>query len=485
MRLLLLIALFFHCSALNGTQIAHDLQYVLSSGSRFYFPNDAAWDADTTQRFDTWHAPTYIISIKPALVTDVQEVVRYASFHGIPFLATGGGHGYSGSLGALENGIELDLGYFNSVTIDTANNMMTVGGAVTFSGVEETCYRAGKAFPVGACSCVGVAGASLGGGIGFYSGLYGAISDSLVSADIITGTGAQVTASETQNSDLLWALKGAGSSYGVVTSLTYRIYDFVNDGYAMNADMVFPASQMSALLTFANSWLEGQPKELSIILTPRYDATQQELLVTVNVVYAGPLAEGHYIIRPLLDLAPQRSNVSYLPWYEISDAASFGAIASSCDDSPRAIIPYSLNLYEIDVEALTAAIQCFNDAVASTPALQNIQISFTQYAQYGFQQHLQNSSSFPYRDVAMFVEIDGVAAQAENIPIIDAFEREFRDRLVNISGRNALEVYMQFAHGDEGADAWFSAANVPKLRRLKELYDPLDLFRFYNSVNTD
>ncbi|PYI11870.1 FAD-binding domain-containing protein [Aspergillus sclerotiicarbonarius CBS 121057] len=416
-----------HCMVLNGTQIVHELGSILSNGSSIYLPADADWDTETTQRFDTWHAPTYVVSVKPALTTDVQKVVRYATLHNISFLATGGGHGYSGSLGALQNGLELDLGYFNSVTVDAANNLMTVGGAVRFSDVEEPCYAVGKAFPVGACPCVGLAGASLGGGIGFYSGLYGAISDSLVSAEVITGTGALVTASESENSDLLWAIKGAGSSYGVATSLTYRVYDYLNDGYAMNADMLFSASQMSSLFTFAKSWLEKQRKELSITFSLIYVATLQEVI--------------------------------------------------------HASVPYALNLYEIGVEDLTAAVQYFNDTVASTAALQGVFLAFTQYAQYGFQQHPQNSSSFPYRDVA--IQIDGSAASDDDVPIIDSFEREFRDRLVNISGKDELEVYMQFSHGDEGADAWFSAANVPKLRELKRRYDPLDLFRFYNSVDVD
>lgn len=109
-----------------------------------------------------------------------------------------------------------------------------------------------------------MAGASLGGGIGFLSGLYGAISDSLVSAEVITGTGSRLEVSGSQNSDLLWAMKGAGSSYGVATSLTFKVYDYVNGGYAMNADLVYSASQMKPLLEWAKSLLTNQKKELSI-----------------------------------------------------------------------------------------------------------------------------------------------------------------------------------------------------------------------------
>lgn len=92
------------------------------------------------------------------------------------------------------------------------------------------------------CSCVRIVGATLGGGIGYYSGLHGIISDSLLSARTITGKGELLTASATSNSDLFWAIKGAGFNYGVVTEATFQQYDQRNGGEAMNADMMFSAS---------------------------------------------------------------------------------------------------------------------------------------------------------------------------------------------------------------------------------------------------
>jgi fumiquinazoline A oxidase len=109
-----------------------------------------------------------------------------------------------------------------------------------------------------------MAGASLGGGLGFYSSLYGPICDSIASVEMVTGTGALVTASKSENSELFWAMKGAGFSYGAVTSLTYNVYDYPNGGQAMTADMIFPLSQIGALWTFAKSYVGKQPKELSI-----------------------------------------------------------------------------------------------------------------------------------------------------------------------------------------------------------------------------
>jgi hypothetical protein len=122
-----------------------------------------------------------------------------------------------------------------------------------------------------------VAGATLGGGIGFYSGIYGAISDSLLSVDIVVPNGELVVASNHKNPDLFWALKGAGSNFGVVTSLTFRVYNSPNAGMVMSADMIFPVSLNGTLWNFAKSFLGKQPKELSMGFSVTFDPASQQL----------------------------------------------------------------------------------------------------------------------------------------------------------------------------------------------------------------
>ncbi|TVY94171.1 FAD-linked oxidoreductase [Lachnellula willkommii] len=467
---------------LNGTRIAHDLGSILSPKSSIYLPSDLHWANETTQRFNSWDAPTYVVSVKPGLTEDAQKVVRYASHNNVSFLSTGKGHGYTGSLVTLQHGIELDLGGFNTVSVDAKKNLLTIGGSVSFTDMMDQVYSAGKAMPVGGCSCVGVAGASLGGGIGFYSGFYGAISDSLVSVEIVLANGSLVTASKSENSDLFWAIKGAGANFGVVTSLTYQIYDSPNAGQVMNADMTFPVDKNGTLWEFAQSWVGRQPKELSISFSTDFNATTQQLFILVNVIYAGSLSEGTPLIQPLLDLKPQNTNISYLPWKYIPDTSNYGVPGKNCELAGLSFIPYSLNLYQIDVEALTAAINFLNHSIATTPALQAFLVSFTQFSPYGFQLYAESSSSFPFRDVVSYVQIEGIAFDPEVLPTIDAFGRSFRDLLQKSSWKDQLEVYTNFAHGDEGVAAWYTEANVPMLTELKQRFDPNGLFSFYNPV---
>ena len=122
-------------------------------------------------------------------------------------------------------------------------------------------------------------GFTLGGGIGPYSGLYGTASDSVASIEMVTGTGEILTVSKTQHPDLFWGMKGAGFNYGVVTSITYNIYDATNGGQAMNADMTFPGSQNESVWELARSFVGHQPKELAITFSLAYNATLGEVSI--------------------------------------------------------------------------------------------------------------------------------------------------------------------------------------------------------------
>jgi hypothetical protein len=123
------------------------------------------------------------------------------------------------------------------------------------------------------------------------------------------------------------------------------------------------------------------------------------------VIYAGPLAEGKALIQPLLNLQPQNLVTSYLPWKDIPDTSNYGAPGKNCAMASLTYIPHSLNLYQIDVSGLSAAVNLLNQSITQTPALQGLLAVFTQYAPYGFQLHPQNSSSFPHRDVISYVYV--------------------------------------------------------------------------------
>lgn len=124
---------------------------------------------------------------------------------------------------------------------------------------------------VGSCSCVGIVGASLGGGVGPYGGLHGLQVDALQSVRLVTGTGSLIHVSATSHPNLWWGMRGAGFNFGIVTSATYTVYDFTNNGQAMSADFRFHASLNASLYEFARSFTGNQPDAFSIDIAIAYN----------------------------------------------------------------------------------------------------------------------------------------------------------------------------------------------------------------------
>jgi len=253
------------------------------------------------------------------------------------------------------------------------------------------------------CPCIGFTGAALGGGIGPYSGLHGPMSDSILSIEMVTGSGKIVTATEEQNSDLFYAAKGAGFNFGIATSITYRTYPATNNGQAMSADMIFPGSLNGTVWELVKSFAASQPKTLTIGLHIGYTA-DSGIAIAANFLYAGPQDEGISLIQPFLDLNPMNLNISTVAWDEIPSVASYGAIAKYGCTPGVYYVPNAVNLYQVDVENLIRVVNYMDISLAANETLANgFSIVWQQPASHGFQLQQLDSSAFPYRDVAAFV----------------------------------------------------------------------------------
>ena len=156
-------------------------------------------------------------------VADVMATVRFAGDQGLPVAIRCGGHNVAGtSVG--EGSIVIDLGRFKSVRVDTCQRKARAGGGVLWNEYDRETQAFGLASPGGAISTTGIAGLTLGGGYGYLSRRYGMACDNLLSADVVTASGELVTASADSNADLLWALRGGGGNFGVVTSLEFQLH---------------------------------------------------------------------------------------------------------------------------------------------------------------------------------------------------------------------------------------------------------------------
>lgn len=231
------------------------------------------------------------------------------------------------------------------------------------------------------------------------------MSDSLLSAEIVTGNGELLNVSSTQHSSLFYALKGAGFNYGVATSLTYKIYPATNGGQAMLAQMIFPGAVNQTVLQLVESSFTGtqQPKELAIGLDLAYAAAMGGMVIIANFIYAGPQTVGVELIQPFLDLQPVNVNISTIPWANIPSQSFYGGIAEGGCSPGAYYVPYALNVYQIDVSNLVQVFNYMNETMAADETLQGVAIAWQQYSQYGYQLQPDSSSAWPYRDVVAFL----------------------------------------------------------------------------------
>lgn len=153
----------------------------------------------------------------------------------------------------MKSGIEIHMNLLNSIKIAKDGNAVTLGGGVMSKNVTDTLWAAGKQTVTGTCECVSYLGPGLGGGHGWLQGRYGLVSDQFVSWNVVLASGKLVTVDK--SSELFWGMKGAGHNFGIITSMTSKIYDLVRPNYALKT-LIFTGDKVQDVYTVANEqWL--------------------------------------------------------------------------------------------------------------------------------------------------------------------------------------------------------------------------------------
>ncbi|WYZ38371.1 hypothetical protein EsH8_III_000285 [Colletotrichum jinshuiense] len=452
----------------------------LSPDARIILRDDQQWNTAVQQRWSVFSPPTYLGAIKPATEQDVAAIVKIASANDIPFLATGAGHGASLTTGNLHGGIDIDLGNFNGVQVDATNSQVTIGGSTTFEQLYEPLYAAGKEIPTASGPCVGVVGATLGGGVTRMQGIHGMLIDSLLSARVVTASGSLVTASKTENPDLFWALRGAGSNFGIVTSATYKVYDLTNEGQVFNADFVFAAGQNASVFEAVASYNDVMPPNLAIVQGVAFNPTLGVPTISINTVFYGPEDQARAAIAPFLAIPNIRSNISVVPWNVLPSVSSFGTEHNTCTKNNR------LDFYGLGLRAVNAG--TFGTVFDQLSGLYAQQLgvnpvwSVQRFSNAGSLLTADDKTAYPHRDLQAHMFIISVIPNATLDSTIASFVENARAELNATSGNKELSVYVNYAHGDEGAAAWYSQRKLPQLKHLKKTWDAKGLFSFTNPV---
>ncbi|MFG2475544.1 FAD-binding oxidoreductase [Streptomyces fagopyri] len=422
----------------------------------------------------------------PALIArcadeeDVAAVLRYASAQGIPVAVRGGGHGSDGY--AMPGGaLVIDLSGMRAITVDPETRVVRAEPGVKLGEMDAAAQRHGLAVPAGTVSSTGVAGLTLGGGVGFLMRRHGATVDNLLACDVITVDGRKVRADETENTELFWALRGGGGNFGVVTSLEYRAHPVGPDVVA--GQLIFPIDQAADVLGKLSAHLATAPRELGLLVAIA-DAPPLPMLpkrvhgkpaLILVVVYTGEPATADEVVEPLAALGrPLADLVTKTTWVQ----------ANSMLD---AVAPYGMrmNLRGGYLPTLSDdAVDVLLEHVATVPAkpgdIYSINISF-----------MGGAISEDVDEDATAFSREGAAWLWEAIckwdaPECDAQYDEWATTLTEAMRPHTLtngyanltddlgEEWRRGVHGSE--------AKHRRLRSIKATWDPHNLLRFNKNI---
>ena len=239
------------------------------------------------------------IDRRPALiarctgVADVQRAVEFAQLHGVRVSVRGGGHSAPG-YGTNDGGLVIDMSPMKAIRVDSQARTVRAEGGVLWRELDQETQVFGLATTGGTVSNTGIAGLTLGGGLGWLMGKHGLTIDNLVSADVVTADGAFRRASANDNPDLFWALRGGGGNFGVVTSLEYRLHPVTQ---VLGGLVLYPLEQAHEVLRFYRDFCPTLPDEaeaFAALLT----APQGMPVVALLLGYNGSMEEGEKALAP-------------------------------------------------------------------------------------------------------------------------------------------------------------------------------------------
>jgi FAD/FMN-containing dehydrogenase len=235
--------------------------------------------------------------VRPLDVDDVISAVSYAREADLPIAIRGGGHSVAGHC-IGDGGVVVDLRLMRSVAVDPDGRTATCGGGSLWEDLDPPCLRHGLATPGGTFGDTGVAGLTLGGGIGHLVGLHGLTLDNLIRATVVTVDGGVLSASEAENGELFWALRGGGGNFGVVVDFTFRIHPV---GQLLGGVLVYRLDDAGDVLTTWRALAADSPDNLACFALVSRSALAAEEGAFVSVAYFGDPEEGYEAIQPLMD----------------------------------------------------------------------------------------------------------------------------------------------------------------------------------------
>lgn len=441
---------------------------LLASGDEGYDEARAIWNG--------------MIDKRPALiarctgVADVIDAVNFARTNNVLVSVRGGGHNVAGKA-LVDGGLMIDLSLMKGIHVDPKARTARAQPGCTLGDLDRETQAFGLAAPAGIVSTTGIAGLTLGGGIGWLSRKHGLTSDNLLSVDVVTADGRFLTASEDENADLFWGVRGGGGNFGIVTSFEYRLHPV--GPIVVGGLVLHPMEKAREFLRFVREFAASAPEELTVIpllrRAPPAPFVPVEAhgapVVAAAVMYAGPIEEGQRLVQPLKDFGS--------PLADVIGPKPFMALQTIFD---AAAAPG--NQYYLKSEYMFDLSDGAIDAIVTHATRITSPLSLAAFFQLGgaVRRVGEDDTAFSHRDAAFALNIQASWLDPEESAVHIRWTREFWTAMKPFSTGG---VYVNFLSEDEGEDrvtAAYGAAKQERLVALKNKYDPTNFFRLNQNI---
>jgi FAD/FMN-containing dehydrogenase len=405
---------------------------------------------------------------------DVIATVGAGRDNGLELAVRAGGHSVPG-FGTSEGGLVIDLSPMRNVQVDPAGQVARVGGGATLGDLDHATNAFGLATTGGIISTTGVSGLTLGGGIGYLARRYGLSCDNLLSADVVTADGRQLTASERQHEDLFWALRGGGGNFGVVTSLEFQLHPV---GDIVGGPIFFELEDAGDVMRAYRDYIAKAPEELGAFFAFQIapplpfipEDRHGDTLCAIVTCWTGPPAEADSVLEPL------RSAGSIVA--EHVGPMPYPALNSAFDG----LLPAGLQHYwkadfvkELTDDAIDAHVE-------HGPKVPCVQSTMHVYPINGAVHRVgPDETAFAYRDVEFACVIAGMWPDPADTAANTQWVRDYYAAIHPHSGTDGG--YVNFmASDDEERVAANYGGNYERLAKIKAIYDPGNVFRLNQNI---
>jgi FAD/FMN-containing dehydrogenase len=437
-------------------------------------PGDDGYDAARR----VWNG---MIDRNPALivrcagVADVINAVNFARTHHLLVSVRGGGHNVTGNA-VCEGGLMIDLSSMKGIRVDPVRRTVRAQAGLTWGEFDHETQAFGLAMTGGQVSTTGIAGLTLGGGLGWLMRTCGLVVDNLLSVDLVTADGRVLLASATENEDLFWGVRGGGGNFGIATSFEYRLYPI--GPIVMGGMVLHPASQAKELLRYYREYMTGAPDELMALVgfltAPPAPFVPTHLhgtsMVAIAVCYAGSIEEGQRAVEPLRAFGP--------PTLDLISPMPYAALQQLFD----AAVPFGLHqVYEKSDHLAGLSDEVIDTFVTHTAAVTS-PLSVVLLLPLGgaVSRVGEQDTAFGHRDTTYDYEIICMWTDPGESEQHIKWARDFWTAMQPFS----VGVYVNQL-GNEGEDrirAAYPPTTYERLVALKNKYDPTNLFRMNQNI---